>query len=112
MPTQKGESVKPFFSMLLLVSFGAAAVAEEPQTEHRLGDHPAVIVKRLEAQKTYDYSAQFYPHPAWLWLASEPPRPMMDHPAVIIAKRLKQEAANAASEQSSLAAAAGVTSGR
>jgi hypothetical protein len=53
----------------------------------KLGDHPAVVVQRLYAKQTYDYASKFYPHPAWLYLYSEAPRPMMDHPAVIVAKR-------------------------
>lgn len=55
-----------------------------------LGDHPAVVVQRLAAKQGYDYASKFYPHPAWLWLYAEAPRPMMDHPAVIVAKRQKQ----------------------
>jgi hypothetical protein len=96
--------MKALFCIAVFVSVNAAAPAQEPQAPHRRGDHPAVIVKRLEAQKTYDYTAQFYPHPAWLWLAAEPPRPMMDHPAVIIAKRLKQEAAAAKANPSPVTA--------
>jgi hypothetical protein len=53
----------------------------------KLGDHPAVVVQRLQAQQTYDYASKFYPHPAWLYLYSEAPRSMMHHPAVIVAKR-------------------------
>ena len=59
----------------------------------KLGDHPAIVVQRLQATQGYDYASKFYPHPAWLYLAAEAPRPMMDHPAVIIAKRLRQERA-------------------
>lgn len=64
-----------------LVSLPAAALAATlsvlsataaADDAHRLGDHPAVIVKRLEAQRTYDYSAAFYPHPAWLYLETAP----------------------------------------
>lgn len=47
--------------------FGQSAVL------HRLGDHPAVIVKRMEATAGYDYASKFYPHPAWLYLLSEAP---------------------------------------
>ncbi len=42
------------------------------------------------AKQGYDYASKFYPHPAWLYLYAEAPRPMMDHPAVIVAKRQKQ----------------------
>ena len=61
------------------------------QDERRLGEHPAVIIKRLHAQQGYDYLSKFYPHPAWLYLYSEAPRAMMDHPAVIVFKRHQRE---------------------
>jgi hypothetical protein len=63
---------------------------------HPLGEHPAVIVQRLYAKRGYDYASKFYPHPAWLWLYSEAPRPMMDHPAVIIAKGQKKSESQSA----------------
>lgn len=53
----------------------------------RRGDHPAVVVQRLWARQGYDYAARFYPHPAWLYLSAEAPRPMTDHPAVIVFRR-------------------------
>jgi hypothetical protein len=56
-------------------------------SDHRLGDHPAIIVQRLQAQQGYDYASKFYPHPAWLYLLAEAPRPMSDHPAVIVFER-------------------------
>lgn len=62
----------------------------------KLGDHPAVIVQRLHAKQGYDYASKFYPHPAWLWLYAEAPRPMMDHPAVIVAKRQRETESQAA----------------
>jgi len=74
-----------FAPVLLALALAGPVAAQE--TEHRLGDHPAVIVKRLETQRGYDYEAKFYPHPAWLYLSAEPPRPMMDHPTAIVAKR-------------------------
>jgi hypothetical protein len=48
------------------------ALARPPAA--RLGDHPAVVVKRLQVHKGYDWAAQFYPHPAWLYLSAEAPR--------------------------------------
>ena len=78
-------------TFVALAAFATASFAQE--AEHRLGEHPAVLVKRAEAKQTYDYQAQFYPHPAWLYLASEAPHPMMDHPAVIVAKREREAAA-------------------
>jgi hypothetical protein len=77
-----------FFSLTFLT--GSPAVADP------LGEHPAVIVQRLHAKQGYDYASKFYPHPAWLWLHAEAPRPMMDHPAVIVAKRQKESASQAA----------------
>lgn len=75
---------------LLALGFSTQPFAQ--QTEHPLGDHPAVIVKRMQAKQGYDYQAQFYPHPAWLYLQAEAPHPMMDHPAVIVARRQHERA--------------------
>jgi hypothetical protein len=69
-----------------------------PALAEKLGDHPAVLVQRLHAKQGYDYASKFYPHPAWLWLYAEAPRPMMDHPAVIVSKR-SAEASTATLEQ-------------
>lgn len=68
------------------------------QADHRLGEHPAVIVQRLHAQQGYDYASKIYPHPAWLYLQAEAPRPMMEHPAVIVFRRHQQEALAAAAK--------------
>jgi hypothetical protein len=76
-----------------LVAFGLQSSATAQQTDHRMGEHPAIIVKRMAAHAGYDYATKFYPHPAWLYLQAEAPRPMMDHPAVIVAKRRQQEEA-------------------
>jgi hypothetical protein len=65
-----------------------------------------VIVQRLHAQQGYDYASKFYPHPAWLYLQAEAPRPMMEHPAVIVSRRHQQAAlAAAAKPQPELVAA-------
>jgi hypothetical protein len=85
--------MKIAYTSIALLALGLSAQAFAQEAEHRRGDHPAVIVKRMEARQGYDYVAQFYPHPAWLYLQSEAPHPMMDHPAVIIARRLKENAA-------------------
>ena len=81
-----------------------ATAAAAQETEHRLGDHPAIIVKRLAAQQGYDYAANFYPHPAWLYLSSEAPRPMMQHPAVIVFERERQRLADEAAARAKEAA--------
>jgi len=51
---------------LLTIAVSASAFAQQPAT--RLGEHPAVIVKRAAEKQTYDYASKFYPHPAWLYL--------------------------------------------
>jgi len=51
----------------------AMAPGQQARPPHRLGDHPAVVVKRLEARRGYDYASKFYPHPAWLYLRAQPP---------------------------------------
>ena len=89
---------------VLAFAFSVPALAQ--QADHRLGEHPAVIVKRLQAQQGYDYASKFYPHPAWLYLYAEAPHPMTDHPAVIVFKRQQQEAlARAAAPQPNRVAA-------
>jgi hypothetical protein len=71
--------------VLLAIAFAGPVLAQ--QTEHELGQHPAVIIKQRAEKQAYDYLAQFYPHPAWLYLSAEAPHPMSDHPAVIVARR-------------------------
>src|SRR5947208_16514619 len=44
---------------LLMLSASALAAG----TEHALGEHPAVIVKRMYDKQGYDYASKFYPHP-------------------------------------------------
>lgn len=78
-----------FVAALLFIAVSAPALAQP--RDHRLGEHPAVIVKRLYGQQGYDYASKFYPHPAWLYLSSEAPHPMSDHPAVIVFRRAEQE---------------------
>ena len=57
------------------------AVAPCAAVADKLGEHPAVIVKRLHAAQTYDYASKFYPHPAWLYLLPEAPRQEREDPA-------------------------------
>jgi hypothetical protein len=79
--------------LLAFVALITLAAGTQAQTAHHNGDHPAVVVQRLQAQAGYDYQSKFYPHPAWLYLSAEAPHPMMDHPAVIIAKREQERQA-------------------
>jgi hypothetical protein len=71
-------------------AFAVSIPALAQQSGHRPGDHPAVVVQRLHSQQGYDYVSKFYPHPAWLYLLAEAPRPMTDHPAVLVFKRERQ----------------------
>lgn len=81
------------FFALLVLAFPTPPYAQE--AGHRLGEHPAVLVKRQQATKGYDYQAQFYPHPAWLYLETDR-HEMGDHPAVLVARRNAEAAALAA----------------
>jgi hypothetical protein len=80
---------------VLLVVIGsicaaAAAVAQDgspPLRVARHGDHPAVVVQRLQARAGYDYTAQFYLHPAGLRLLAEAPRERGEHPALLVWRR-------------------------
>lgn len=78
-------------SVAFLLAIAASTPALAQPSDHRRGDHPAVIVKRLYDQQGYDYTSKFYPHPAWLYLHAEAPRPMMEHPAVIVFRRYQRE---------------------
>ena len=77
------------------IAFSTPAFAQQSaqQSAHRLGDHPAVIVKRQWAKKGYDYESKFYPHPAWLYWYNEAPRAVTDDPANFAANRERQDAA-------------------
>jgi hypothetical protein len=82
---------------LLMISLTAAAVAapvafaDPAATNATLGEHPSIVARRVIAAQGYDYASKFYPHPAWLYLSAEAPRPMTDHPAVIVFRRAEQE---------------------
>ena len=76
-----------------ILTLGAVAAllctpAVKADDEHRLGDHPAIVVQRLTKAAGYDYASKFYPHPAGLRLYAQPPRdesdaaPMAATPAV------------------------------
>jgi len=69
---------------------------------HRLGDHPAVIVARLEKDKPYDYAAQFYPHPAWLAMLPKAP-PEASAPLVAATKAPKKVSARSGAPAASSA---------
>lgn len=83
-------STIPLLALLLTCTMASTRSLAKPPV-HKLGDHPAVVVQRLQAHKGYDYAAQFYPHPAWLYLraapsdaelsAKGPIAPLDEHPA-------------------------------
>lgn len=83
------------FSTRLIIGTGLTVVAligtapsmAQQIEQRRNGDHPAIVVQRLQQSAGYDYAAKFYPHPAWLYLAAEAPRELGHHPAVIVARR-------------------------
>jgi hypothetical protein len=63
---------------LLWVALAALATtspthAEDKPATPRLGDHPAVVVQRLQRAAGYDYASKFYPHPAQLHLLPASP---------------------------------------
>ena len=88
--------MRAFLLTSVLAACTAMVWAEPPDTtpqstSPRLADHPAIAARRVIAQQGYDYSAKFYPHPAWLYLSAEAPHPMVQHPAVIVFERAQQE---------------------
>jgi hypothetical protein len=48
-------------------------LGSKSRTDRRLGEHPAVIVQRQNAQQRYDYASKFYLHPAGSYLYAEAP---------------------------------------
>lgn len=76
-----------FHTAAYAIAVGLSTPALAQDSEHRLGDHPAIVVQRLHAQAGYDYASKFYPHPAWLYLLPEEPHRMNQHPAVLAFKR-------------------------
>src|SRR5215470_5658336 len=68
-------------AFLVELAFAPSTHAGDEPT-HRLGDHPAVVVQRLQKQAGYDYASRFYPHPAWLRLYAEQPRDEQEPVAV------------------------------
>lgn len=67
---------RPIQMLLITVAALAATMpahAEGKPATHRLGDHPAVVVQRLQRTAGYDYASKFYPHPAHLYLLPASP---------------------------------------
>ena len=76
--------------LLALAALITLAAGTQAQTAHHNGDHPAIVVQRLQAKAGYDYESKFYPHPAWLYLLPEEPHRMVQHPAVLVYQREQQ----------------------
>ncbi len=55
---------------LLTIIVSNSALAQQTGN-HPMGEHPAVIAKRLAEKQGYDYASKFYPHPAWMHLYSD-----------------------------------------
>lgn len=66
------------FLIVATIVLPAHAAAE---SEHPLGDHPAVIVFKKWNQSEYTSRTAVYPHPATIWWYMQDPNPKApDHP--------------------------------
>jgi hypothetical protein len=65
--------MKRTIPMLAVPLFALSVSAFAADTEHRLGEHPAVIAKRMYDKQGYDYASKFYRHPAGYDLYSVAP---------------------------------------
>jgi len=78
---------KHFFRIVALAALATAAGTAFAQ-DHRLGQHPAVLVQHQAAH--IDPNTFIVGHPAGLaWVAA--PSMTYDHPAVIVARMARQE---------------------
>ena len=69
-PIQTLKAAIPALFAAVLIAPAAQAGDKDP---HRLGDHPAVVVQRMQKNAGYDYASKFYRHPAGLYLYAQPP---------------------------------------
>ena len=69
----------PAIAAALVCAPTARAGDDSPQ---KLGDHPAIVVQRLQKTAGYDYASKFYPHPAWMRLYAEQPRDVAERPPI------------------------------
>jgi len=74
-------------SMLVLVLMAASPARADGDHPHKLGDHPAVVVQRLNKTAGYDYASKFYPHPAWMYLQATQPKDVAPTAEVALASR-------------------------
>lgn len=90
---------------ILAIVLSTSAVAQQTTT-HPMGEHPAVIAKRLAEKQGYDYASKFYPHPAWMHLYAD-----SDGPALAEAAEAAKAKALHAEFERTKAATAGATIG-
>lgn len=83
-----------FVVVAALLSFAGRVYAEPADTEHRLGQHPAVLVKQQVA--TIDTNRFILAHPAQLNVI-DAPSPTYAHPAVAV-QRMARDVATANAE--------------
>ncbi|HUL66558.1 MAG TPA: hypothetical protein VLW55_18315 [Burkholderiaceae bacterium] len=87
-----------FASLILAATLASPVVAQDAQPnepEHRLGQHPAVIIKELWKKQGYDYVSKFYPHPAWLYLLPEAPGEAKESPPDVAARPERHDVTDA-----------------
>jgi hypothetical protein len=74
-------------ALAALAAVSPAHAQDKPATA-RLGDHPAVVVQRLQRAAGYDYASKFYPHPAQLHLLPASPDELERLHAAALAARI------------------------
>jgi len=91
-----------FFATLAAIALVSGAQAQTPP-EHRLGQHPAVLLQR--AAVGIDPNRFVVAHPAGLTIVAAPSE-TYDHPAVIIARRASAAGEHAVAAANDLPVAA------
>jgi hypothetical protein len=67
------QTLKAAIPALVAAVLIAPAAQAGDKSPHKLGDHPAVVVQRLQKNAGYDYASKFYAHPAGLRLYMQQP---------------------------------------
>jgi hypothetical protein len=83
--------MRAFLITIALIAVVPTGFAQSTGSDARTGEHPSIAARRVIAQQGYDYASKFYPHPAWLHLSAQPPRPMSDHPAVLVFRQAQEQ---------------------
>ncbi|CAN5249766.1 hypothetical protein BH11PSE9_BH11PSE9_20950 [soil metagenome] len=92
-----------FAAALVIIAAGSSAMAQEAGSttnDHVMGQHPAILVQRMQ-QPGIDTNRFIVAHPAGLMVIATP-TPTFDHPAVIVARRAKENAADQQAAQLAL----------